>query len=213
MHVIVFGASGHVGAYFVRLAAERGHRVTAVVRGQTQHETPSGVELVRGDVLDPAFARSVVPGHDTVVSGVGMRYAHPWAKRRSPDDLTARATANLVGAMRAAGVRRIAIVSAAGVGDSRPGLNVTMRVMLAVSNVGVAYADLERAEAVLRESDLDWQAVRPTRLTHAARTDRVRLADRFATTGSIGREDVAAFMLRELEQPAFTSRTPLITGA
>lgn len=212
VNVIVFGASGNVGGHLVRLAAERGHRVTAVVRRETPYEPPRGVALVRGDVLDGAFVAGVVPGHDAVTSCVGMRYAHPWAKRRSPDDLVERATKNLVAAMRAAGVRRISIVSAAGVGDSRPGLNLPMRVMLAISNVGAAYADLERAEAVLRESGLDWQAVRPTTLTHGPRTDRVRIADRFATTARISREDVAAFLLRELERPAFSARTPLVTG-
>ncbi len=213
MKLIVFGASGNVGAHFARLAAGAGHEVTAVVRSATAYEAPEGVRVVRGDVLDPSFVARVVPGHDAVMSGLGMRYAHPWAERKSPDDFTSRATTNVIEAMRASGVRRISVVSAAGVGDSRPGMNLPMRIMLAISNVGKAYADLERMEQALRESDLDWQAVRPTTLTHRPRTDRVRIADRYPMTASIPREDVAAFMLSDLEKPAFSARTPLVTSS
>lgn len=210
MRLIVFGASGNVGGHLVRFAAEAGHRVTAVVRAETAYEAPEGASVARGDVLDASFVARVVPGHDAVMSGLGMRYAHPWAKKQSPDDFTSRATANIVAAMRGASVSRIAIVSAAGVGDSRPGLNWPMRAMLAISNVGDAYSDLERAEQMLRESELDWQAVRPTTLTHGPRTDRVRVVDHYPVAARISRADVAAFMLRELESPAFSMRAPIL---
>ena len=130
----------------------------------------------------------------------------------SPDDFTSRATAAIVAAMTAAGVRRIAIISAAGVGDSRPALNWMMRAMLAVSNVGKAYADLERAEALLRASGLDWQAVRPTTLNHKPATGRARITDRYRVSDSIPRQDVAAFMLDQLETAAPSQRTPMITA-
>jgi uncharacterized protein YbjT (DUF2867 family) len=98
------------------------------------------------------------------------------------------------------------------VGDSRPVLNWPMRLLLGMSNVGKAYADLERVEATLRSSGLDWQAVRPTTLTHRRPAGSVHLTDRYAITASIPREDVVGFMLRELEAARFTERTPIITG-
>ena len=144
---------------------------------------PSRVTVVRGEVLDAAFAAGVIPGHDAVVSGLGMRYRHPWAKRESPDDFTYRATLNIVSGMKTAGVRRISVISAAGVGDSRAALNWPMRFLLATSNVGTWYAALERAEGVLRESGLDWQAVRPTTLTRKAATGRVRITSELSGDG------------------------------
>jgi len=140
--IIVFGASGKCGSRLVEMAAAAGHEVTAFVREGTRFEGPARV--VRGDVLSPDDVAAAIAGHDAVASGLGMRYAHPWAKRMSPDDFTSRATANIVAGMRAAGVRRLVIVSAAGVGDSRRAMNWPMRAVLATSNVGVAYADLER---------------------------------------------------------------------
>jgi hypothetical protein len=102
------------------------------------------------------------------------------------------------------------MMSAAGVGDSRPGLNVVMRILLATSNVGYAYADLDATETILRSSPLDWQAVRPTTLSNRRGTGRICVAARYALTASIPREDVAAFMLRQVEADTFIARTPII---
>jgi nucleoside-diphosphate-sugar epimerase len=208
--IVVFGASGNCGRLFVRLAAERGHSVTAVARAPID-DLPIGVRFARGDVLDERFVAEVVEGHDVVVSALGMRYAHPWAARRSPDDFTERATTNIVDAMKASGIERIVAISAAGVGDSRPAMNWPMRIMLKTSNVGVAYADLERMEAVLAASGLDWQAVRPVTLTHARPTGRAHVTDSYGVTATIPRADVAGWMVDCVERPT-RERTPMITA-
>ncbi len=212
MRILVFGATGNVGGHFARRARERGHEVTAVVRDRARYEAPAGVRVETGDVLDPALAASVIGGHDAVVSGLGMRYAHPWAARMSPDDFTSRATAALVAGASAAGVRRAQIVSAAGVGSSRPTMNLAMQLMLKISNVGVAYADLERTEALLAASTLDWQAVRPVTLTHAPANERAHVVAHYGALMTIPRDEVARYMLAELERPSFSERTPMIAG-
>ena len=212
MRLIVFGASGGCGSELVKQAAARGHQVTAVIRSTTSYEAPDGVTLVRGDVLDARFVSSAIPNHDVVASCLGIKYAHPWARRESPDDFISRATAHIVSGMKAAGLRRVSAISAAGVGDSKPARNPIIRFLIATSNVGVGYADLDRVEDVLRQSGLDWQAVRPIRLSGGAGTGRPRITDRFPASAAIPRADVAAFMLAELERPEFTERTPMIAG-
>jgi hypothetical protein len=61
-----------------------------------------------------------------------------------------------------------------------------------------------------------WHRAEPcgeiTTLTHRRPAGSVHLTDRYAITASIPREDVAGFMLRELEAARFTERTPIITG-
>lgn len=212
LRLIVFGASGKCGAHLVRLAVERGHTVTAVVRESTSYGASDRVSVVRGDVLAAEFVAAVIPGHDAVASCLGIRYAHPWARRESPDDFISRATSNIVSGMAAAGVQRISVISAAGVAESRPAANLVIRFLIATSNVGVAYADLARTEQILRNSGLDWQAVRPTTLSSRAGQGSARRTDRFPMTASIPRADVAAFMLRELEVARFADRVPIITG-
>jgi nucleoside-diphosphate-sugar epimerase len=210
MKIIVFGASGKCGAHFVRLAASHGHEVTAFVREGTAFDAPANVRVIRGDVLSRDDVAAAIAGHDAVASGLGMRYAHPWAKRDSPDDFTSHATANIVAAMQAKGVRRLVFVSAAGVGDSRAAMNWPMRAMLATSNVGVAYADLERAEKILLESGLDFQAVRPTTLTNGS-SGNVGVTGVYGTFDRIPRALVATFMLESIEAASIEDRTPMIT--
>ena len=210
--LIVFGASGGCGTHLVRQAAARGHQVTAIVRPTTAYAAPDGVSLVRGDVLDAAFVAAAVQGHEAVGSCLGIRYRYLWGKRQSPDDFISTATAIIVSAMNATGARRISVISAAGVAESRPAANLVIRLLIATSNVGVAYTDLARVEEILRHSGLDWQAVRPTTLSSRRGTGSARLTTSFPATASIARSDVAAFMLAELERPAFTARTPIITG-
>src|SRR5688500_14678881 len=89
--VLVFGASGRCGSHFVRLAAAAGHSVTAVVRPQTSFTPSANVNVARGDVLSADFVNATTPGHDVVVSALGMRYRHPWAKRQSPETFTSAA--------------------------------------------------------------------------------------------------------------------------
>ena len=120
--------------------------------GATQYDAPAGVAVVRGDVLDASFVASVIPNHDAVASCVGIRYAHPWAQRESPDDFISRATTHIVSGMKASELTRLSVISAAGVGDSRHTRNPVIRFLIATSNVGVGYADLDRVEQVLRGS-------------------------------------------------------------
>jgi len=213
--LVVFGASGATGQWLVRHAAERGHQVTAVMREGSSASVPQGVDVVRGDPLDAAFVDMAVTGKDAVVTALGVRYRrgrNPFSSIVSPPTLLSQSAAHMLAAMKRHGVSRISMVSAAGVGDSRKTVAWPLRVVFRISNIHVDYEDIERAEALLAASGLDWQAVRPTTLTDGASTG-TRRVDRYATTMRIAREDVARFMLDQLEQPRFDERTPMISGA
>lgn len=212
--VLVLGASGGVGRHLVSLAAERGHTVTAVARGELA--LPAGVVLHRGDVTRPEVIHAAMAGQDVVLSALGIRrqnQANPWSALASPPDFTEVTAQGIVAAMRAHGVRRVIAVSASGVGDSAPGLNAMMRFMIRFTNVGANYRDLEGMEVVYRESGLDWCCVRPTGLTDGPATGKVRVAERFAFNTWISRADVAGWMVDHLDAELSGLRTPTITEA
>lgn len=213
MRLLILGASGGCGAWLTRLAAER-HHVTALVRPGATPDAPAGVDVRRGDVTDPRTLDLLLPGHDAVLSCLGLRRAgkSPWAPLRSPADLTARVARALVPAMAANGVRRLVAVSAAGVGDSFARCSFPVRQLVGTANVGVAYRDLAAMEAVLGESDLDWCAVRPVTLVDGEPTGRVREVDRYGLFSVARRADVAAFMLDAAERGALGGRAPMIAS-
>src|SRR5499433_2287324 len=212
MKLVIFGANGATGQWLVRLAVERGHQVTAVMREGASASVPQAVDVVRGDPLDAAFVDMAVTSKDAVVTALGVRYRrgrNPFSSIVSPLTLLSQSAAHMLAAMKRHGVPRISMVSAGGVGASRKTVAWPLRVVFRISNIQVDYEDKERAEAFLAASGLDWQAVRPTTLTDGASTGSRRV-DRYATTMRIAREDVARFML---EQPRFDERTPMISGA
>ena len=63
MRVIVFGAAGRTGSQLVRQALERGHHVTAFVRGRVEQHGVWHVRLrvVPGDALDAAAVAAAIP--------------------------------------------------------------------------------------------------------------------------------------------------------
>jgi uncharacterized protein YbjT (DUF2867 family) len=74
------------------------------------------------------------------------------------------------------------------------------------------YADKDRQEAIIRESGLDWTIVRPAVLNDRPARGSVRaLTDLSGFQGGrIAREDVAAFILDELDDVRWRGKAPLI---
>lgn len=212
MRVVVLGASGGCGRELVRQLHEAEHDVVAVGRASSDIDAPSGVAVARGSLDDRSFLEEVFAGADAVVSAVGLRLPGiaPWHRPEDPEVLT-RCVPVWIEAMRAAGVSRIQLISAGGVGDSFQRMPWFFQQMIRYTPLRYAYADLDRAEALLAESGLRWCAPRPTGLTNGARTGNALVAERIAGMAQISRADVAAWMVGALEADRWEPSTPLIT--
>ncbi len=213
MRVLVLGASGGVGKYLVGLAAAAGHDVTCLSRAPM--EVPAGVKLVVDDLSRPGCLDALVEGQDAVLSALGLKRVspNPFSALSSPPDLTSATARLLVTAMKAHGVRQVIAVSASGVGDSAPGLNLMMRFMIAATTIGRMYADLELMEQVYAASGLDWCCARPTGLSDGEPTRQVKVIPNFPLTARIRRSDVAWWMVEQLGKDHGALRTPTLTGA
>ncbi|MEM8932062.1 MAG: NAD(P)H-binding protein [Acidobacteriota bacterium] len=197
MKLVVFGASGGCGTWVVREALDRGLAVTAVVRPGSEHCLPGAATSAVGSVLDPDFVRRQVTGHDAVLSCLGLRRRSvvPWSKLLSPPDLVERFTRHLASALDESPIRRVLWISAGGVGDSHDRATRSIQAMIRAGHVGTAYADLNRAEAIMPEGDDRWLAVRPVTLTGGPPTGRAAPVDRYGLLSTIRRSDVASWML------------------
>lgn len=217
MKLTIFGASGGVGRELVSQAIEAGHQVRAVHRSDAAITRLPGVEYeVVDQVWDIFDVAKAVNGSDVVLSALGLRRANPnnpWSKIVSPTVLAQNFARTLVDVLTRDYPRtRVVVVSAAGVGDSRPHMSGVLRWMFDHSNVGVAYTDLDKMESVLRSSTLDWIAVRPVTLSNGKRRAQVRVKQTYGLMDKISRADVAWSMLQALSQPTFAERTPMIAG-
>jgi putative NADH-flavin reductase len=210
MKLTIFAATGGVGRQILEQAVAAGHEVTAVVR--KPNGLPAEVRIVTADLAapDPAALASAVEGADAVLSGLGRRSA-------SDAGITSQGTRAITEAMRTTDVRRIVVVSASPIGTvpspghpkpprHDPGDGFFVRNVfypLVKAALRKPYADLALMEDILRDSGLDWTAVRPPRLTNKALTGAYRTAyGRNVRHGlSISRADVAHLMLHVLDKP------------
>ncbi len=191
--LFILGATGKTGTQLIDIALARGHEVTAFVRSPDKitREHPL-LRVVPGDPLDADALARALPGHDAVLSALGV----PPRRAFRPHTVVQNGAAATVAAMTRAGVRRLVLVSAAVLFPGGGLAFAFFRRLLA--HIG---RDLGAAEDIVRATDLDWTIARPPRLTNAS--DEVYRSARDALPpGSLSMSfrAVAAFMLDAMEQ-------------
>lgn len=172
MKVLVAGATGGSGRAAVEALVADGHEVTALARrAAAAFAGTPGVRPVDGDVTDAAAVDAAVHGQDAVVVALGIAESPVRVRLRGPAgtplDVRSRGTSELVRAMRAQGVRRLVVQSSYGVGETRPLLPLSARLVFALL-LRPQIADHGVQEDVVRRSGLDWTIVQPVYLTDGA---------------------------------------------
>lgn len=206
--ILVLGATGGTGRLIVAQSLARGYDVTALVRSPVKAKSLPGAKLVVGDARDLKVLREALRGRDAVVSALGTP-ASPFREVT----LLSEVTRTLVGAMRDEGIARLVAVTGIGAGDSRGHGGFAFDRLILPLLLRHVYADKDRQEDIVRQSGLDWVLVRPTVLSNKPGRGAVRALVDLAGFhgGSIAREDVARFVLDQVETDAWIGRTPLIT--
>ena len=119
--VLVTGGAGFVGRHLLRLLLARGRPVRVLdLPGVPLDDVPTGgLEVMRGDIRDPAAVRRAVHGCDWVLHLAAI--PDLWAPRlRDFHEVNYRGTCHVLAACRRCGVRRVVHVSTESI-LSRPG--------------------------------------------------------------------------------------------
>jgi uncharacterized protein YbjT (DUF2867 family) len=198
MKIAILGASQGTGAEAVRVALARGHDVTAFSR------TPSKLALehpkltkLAGDIHQRGDVDRAVRGQDAVLVTASSTSLSGFKKK---PNYFSEGTAFAIDAMKAAGVRRLVVLSALGTGDSRKLMGFLAEKLLVSFILRVPYEDHERQEKLVRDSGLDWIIARPGRLTDGpARGRYVKKTGLEKVPRAIARADVADFLVAAAE--------------
>lgn len=195
MKLLVIGATGHTGMQIVDLALARSHEVTAFVRSpKTIQRGDPGLTVVEGDPRSVDQVARQLPGHDAVLSALGVR--PPRAFR--PHALVEECATSTVAAMAQAGVDRLVLVSAAVL---FPGDGMLFSFFRSV--LKHIARDLRAAEDIVRGTPLAWTIARPPRLTSGFDASYRAVRDALPANGfSMSFRGVAAFMLDAVERHA-----------
>ncbi len=217
MKLLVLGASGGCGQWVVKLAQQRGHDVTAVVRPSSSYVAPEGVTLLYEDVSNNGVIEHILTDYQTIISCLGMNLSkpgNPFSTLLSPPDLMSSVARQLCSSMPAHGIQRVISISAGGVADSLAHTNWLMQFFIARSSLAVPYADLATMETIYAKSGLDWLAVRPVTLKEEGPTNTAKTVPFYRLSSKITKGEVARWMLNAAEQTKpFFNHTPMIAGS
>ncbi len=213
MKIIIFGATGRTGLPLMTQALAAGHEVTAFVRNPNKIQIGHAkLRIVRGDLDDAVGIEAAIAGQDAVLSALG-----PIPAGRK--DVMGVAFTNIIAAMQKTGVKRL--ISLTGAGVSQPGdepklINKFISLMLNLISKDTIIDSSEHARLV-RDSNLDWTIVRVPMLTDVPANGPAERNVRVGMVGindgmRIARSDVAAFMLKVLEDRSHIHAAPVISS-
>lgn len=204
MKVAIFGGTSATGKLLMGKSLTAGHEVRALVRETSklgiQHEK---LTVVSGNALNAAQVEEVVLGSDAVLSALGPK--------GKPAVMAAESTRNIVHAMEKHSVKRLILVSVAGISvpQDRRGFDpVAGLIKLLLKSV---FLDRENQLKILEASKVEWVAVRVSRLTDDPPTCSVTaFFGKPSATMRVTRGDLADFMLKQLTESRWLKHAPIV---
>jgi uncharacterized protein YbjT (DUF2867 family) len=197
--ILLTGGTGFVGGHVLEALRASGRPVRCLVRGSANLD----VELVQGDMTDPASLRRAVEGVDTVVHLVAIRQG----RKEQFERVMSQGTRDLLSASKDAGVGRFVLMSALGTSEEAkdlvPYYGAKWEMEQAVEGAGIPYVIFKPSFVFARDG-----GILPTFAKLA------RLAPVTPITGPgtqriqpIWADDVGAYFDRAIELDAATNRT------
>ena len=212
MKLTIFGATGATGKQLIEQALAAGNQVVAFARNPSKigmsHEH---LTIVQGELADTAAIERAVSGADAVISVLGPRPREDINSKPLTQGMQ-----NILVAMQKTNVRRLIISSTPSASDPNdlPDFKFKVLVALVKSAMRPAYEEIVNVARIVRESDTDWTIVRVSLLNNNPGSGRIRagyLGKKQVGT-NISRADLAAFMLRQVEDTTYLRQAPAISN-
>lgn len=209
MKIAVFGATGGIGKFVVKHGLEHGYEINAYVRDpQKFMHTNRNLTILKGQLYEYENIKQAIIGCDAVIStlGVPMKFSY-----ESMDSLAGHR--NIIKAMKELNVSRLIDWATPSVHYSKdrtsfitivPGIMAGILFPQAKKEI-IAIAD------AIQAADLDWTIVRFMAPKDTPFTGNVKVG--FGDTKmnfNIAREDIAAFMVRQVESLDYLHSMPII---
>ena len=203
--ILLAGATGDNGSAVLRQLGDLGLRVRAMSRDADAAREKYGTrhEWVQADVTDPASLARAMAGVDMVISAVATWM--PVGGNR-PEKVYYDGIINLAKAAKAAGVKRMVIITSVHSGESGGFLNVIG---------GDVLVWMGKAEAALIASGVEYVIVGPARTndeTGGARQIRLISRVKYASGMTITRTDLASVVIGVAGMPAAANRAFAVTN-
>lgn len=209
MNILIIGSTGGTGKQLVKKSLERGHYVTAFARNPSKISiTHPNLKVLEGNVLDIETLQKAIIDQDAVLCALGhKRWFYP-AK------ILSKGTSNIIEAMQENKVKRFICETSLGLGESIGKMGLYYSFFVIPFILPFYFYDKRKQESAIRSSSLDWTIVRPGALNNKKGRGKYRHGSEVGNyfyTVSISREDVAEFMLNQIEDKNYLHSAPGIS--
>ncbi|MEM7282070.1 MAG: NAD(P)H-binding protein [Pseudomonadota bacterium] len=205
--LLIYGASGRIGSIIVDEAISQGYQVTGVSRDPKKVPQKSGMNLVKGDILDQQSLTELAQEHDVILVSVGGRPQDPDPK----EYIAYKAAVSLIQVLENMGdsAPRVIFVGNLFTLEIEPGELLLNRVTTDHRNYAMFHGHQYALEAFL-SSNINWTVASPPnglRLTGRSNNlvyggDLV-LRDTDGEPLSISTEDYAYAVIKEITEREF----------
>lgn len=202
----VLAGAGRTGSQVVDQALACGWQVTALVRrARPGDEGREGLCIIEGDLRDGQQVNRALQGTTAVLCAAGP------GRGTAPEDVTL-GLRQVVDVMQQRGVRRLVAVATAACrlpGDRRS-LEAALSARFVRLLIGRDVRAKEEQLGLLRDSGLEWTALRPPRLTDEPARGGWRVGSTIdlGFSASLPRADLAGLLLAQLQDRSHIGQAP-----
>lgn len=216
MKILILGSTGRLGNRIFNEAFERGHQLNVLVRDSSKIALNNNVTVFTGLPTDMQMLEKSMSNCDVLVSALNISRTSdfPLAPLRTPKDFLSHTAQNIIDLVPKSVIKRVIIVSAQGVNETRGDIPTWFRWSIDHTNIRYAYYEHERQENLIRSSNLVWTIVRPVGLTNQTISKIINVSQGNIPKPSltISRSDVAKFVLDEAENARYIKRAVTISS-
>jgi putative NADH-flavin reductase len=208
--IAIFGGNGRIGKQIAKMAIKKGYEVTCIGRSVSIENIPNEALALQGDVNDEDVIAEAIKNVDVVILALSIarNSKSPFARITGPLDLHSNSMKILLKNLNKSKTKRIIKISAQGVGNSKNRTGILFRILIKISNLRFAFNDHEKADLMLKDTDLDWTIIRPPILKDQFRGKKI-IGDELLITRSnaaISRPDLAKWIVDIIDEPGFYRR-------
>lgn len=216
MKILILGATGRTGRLIVDEALKQGYDLNVLVRDKNKISFNSkSINVFQGTPTRRADLAAAMHGCDLIISALGIVRASdaPWSKLITAPNFISESIKNAIAEADQQSIKRLITVSAWGVGDTKKQVPFWLRWLINYTNMRPVYAEHEKEEKLLANSDLNWTAVRPVALSDSKKikTLKVSLNNLPKPSLQISRQSVAKFIVDIVKSDKYDRKSPTIS--
>lgn len=227
--IAVFGGTGKTGAEIVYQSLKEGQKVVVLARDPSKMLFPEGsggpsntgkvftdpnLKIIQGTVTDKSAVQATLDAAEDEIAGVAI--ALGGKTKEVGKTMLTDGTRNIIEAMKEKAVKRVAVVTSIGAGDSEKQAPFFFKALM-YTVMSSIFEDKNNQEKLFLNpdgigKDLEYCIVRPGGLGVGPATGVINVID--GQAGSIQRADVAAFCLGAINDANFPyiRKTPCISS-